>query len=117
MTKLHITQRDAKASNTIVLAVPYGDLQHTLMFESPIAYNGNNAEGWNFNLYQLNGCHSIVTGYRKHGKACTHRLNDYPELKTALAKLEKESRADNAIDSNKRAKAKLIELLDYHLVM
>lgn len=113
MQKFRITQRDAKKSNKIVLAVPYGDLQHVLKYESPIAYNASYS--WNFDLYELNNYYSIVTGYRGHGKACTHDLSNYPELKEALSKLEKQCYADNENNNQVRFKEKLVSLLEYHL--
>lgn len=114
MSKFKTTQKEAKNSNTIVLAVPAMFLQHVLNFESPIAYNSGR-DGWNFDLYQLNGCHSIVTGYRGHGKACTHDLNHYPELKDSLRQFDNKC-AGSDISRDDRL-SKLIELLDYHLVM
>ncbi|MBO6224522.1 MAG: hypothetical protein J6N72_03575, partial [Psychrobacter sp.] len=63
MSKYKITRKAAKASNTCVLAISYCDLQHVLNYESPVAYNAGN-DGWNFDLYELNGQYSIVTGYR-----------------------------------------------------
>lgn len=112
--KTKITQSAAKHSNTIVLAVPYCELQAILNYESPIAYNAGR-DGWNFDLYELSGCHSIVTGYRGMDRASTHKLNDYRELKTALKELENYCTGNDVKREDR--KAKLIELLDYHLVM
>lgn len=112
--KTKITQSAAKHSNTIVLAVSYCELQAVLKYESPIAYNAGN-DGWNFDLYELSGCHSIVTGYRGMDRASTHKLNNHRELKTALAELENYC-AGNDVSRQDR-KDKLIALLDYHLVM
>ena len=112
--KTKITQSAAKNSNTIVLAVSYCELQAILKYESPVAYNTGN-DGWNFDLYELSGCHSLVTGYRGMDRASTHKLNDYRELKTALAELENYC-AGNDVSRQER-KDRLITLLDYHLVM
>lgn len=112
--KTKITQSAAKKSNTIVLAVSYCELQAILKYESPIAYNTGN-DGWNFDLYELSGCHSIVTGYRGMDRASTHKLNDYRELKMALKELE-DYCAGNDVSRQDR-KDKLISLLDHHLVM
>lgn len=112
--KTKITQPAAKHSNTIVLSVPYCDLQHILKYESPKAYNAGR-EGWNFDLYELNGCHSIVTGYRGMDRASTHKLNDNRELKTALTELENYCISNDVSRQNR--KDKLIALLDYYLVM
>ena len=114
MPKYHTTQKAAKHSNTIVLAVPYCELQHVLNYESPIAYNAGN-DGWNFDLYEISGCHSIVTGYRSTNRASTHSLNDYPKLKEDLKELEQYC-AGNDVSREDRLN-KLISLLDYHLVM
>mgnify|MGYP001148895202 CR=1 FL=1 len=112
--KTKITQSAAKHSNTIVLAVSCCELQAILNYESPIAYNSGR-DGWNFDLYEINGCHSIVTGYRGMDRSSTHKLNDYRELKTALKELENYCTSNDVKREDR--KAKLIELLDYHLVM
>lgn len=114
MSKFKITLKEAKQSNTIVLAVPYCELQAVLNYESPIAYNAGR-DGWNLDLYKLNNTHSIVTGYRNTDRASTHKLIDYPELKTALKQLEVDC-CNKDISRDDRL-PKLIELLDYHLVM
>lgn len=114
MSKFKTTLKEAKQSNTIVLAVPYCELQAILNYESPIAYNAGR-DGWNLDLYKLNNTHSIVTGYRNTDKASTHSLRDYAELRTSLMNLEKDCYEKDI--SREGRLSKLIELLDYHLVM
>lgn len=113
-TVFKTTRKQAKESNTIVLAVPSCFLQHAMNYESRIAYN-KGVNGWNFDLYQLNGTYSIVTGYRGHTQSSTHDINDYPELKTALRHFD--NACVGSMMSKEDRKTKLIELLDYHLVM
>ena len=88
--KKHITQKDTKNSNYVVLGVGYRDLQNVLKYLSPIAYN-TGRDGWNYDLYRLNDTYSIVTGYRGFDRSCTHHANDFKGLNQALRDLENDS--------------------------
>ena len=112
MTKYKTTQKAAKTSNDVVLAVPYCMLQHVLNYESPTAYNAGN-DGWNFDLYQIDCRYNIVTGYRSMDRASTHNLNDYPEMKALLQQLDHE-RVGNDMGRDER-KVKLSAILDSYL--
>ncbi len=112
MTKLHITQKAAKNSNYVVLAVPYCFLQHALNYESPRSYNAG-VDGWNFDLYEINETYSVVTGYRGMSRSSTHELINYPELRAALEKLDQESTNPDFLRADR--KQKLIEILGLHL--
>lgn len=112
MTKFNTTQKAAKNSNDIVLAVPYCFLQHALNYESPVSGNSG-VYGWNFDVYDINDTYSIVTGYRGIDRASTHDLSDYPELRAALKELDQQS-VGRTMHKDDR-KQKLIELLDKYL--
>ena len=109
--KKHITQKDTKNSNHIVLGVSYGDLQNVLSGISPIAYNAG--YGWNYDLYRLNDTYSIVTGYRGFDRSCTHHANDFKGLNQALRDLETESY--NLDLSKDESITKLVNLLNEYL--
>lgn len=91
--KYHTTQKAARNSNKIVLAIGYCALQNVLKHESPIAYNSG-ANGWNFDLYTLDNEISLVTGYRGMSNASTHSANDIKGLNAALRELENDSYHD-----------------------
>ncbi len=112
MAKYKTTQKAAKSSNTVVLAVPYCFLQHVLNYESPTAYN-EGVDGWNFDLYQIDYSYNIVTGYRGMDRSSTHNVNDNKELQAALKQLDTQS-TDNTLGRDER-KAKLIEILEQYL--
>ena len=114
MTKYKTTQKDAKTSNEVVLAVPYCFLQHALNYESPTAYNAGN-DGWNFDLYDIDSRYSIVTGYRSMDRASTHSLNDYPEMRAALKELDQRC-VGRDIGRDER-KEQLIAILDQYLAI
>ena len=112
MTKYKTTQKDAKLSNTVVLAVSYCFLQYALKHESPVAYN-EGGDGWNFDLYEIDDRYNIVTGYRGMSRSSTHDVNDHRELKADLKQLECDSNG-RTLGQDER-KAKLIEILNRHL--
>ena len=85
--KKHITQKDTKNSNYIVLGVGYQDIQHVLSGISPKAYNAGR-DGWNYDLYRINDTYSVVTGYRGFDRSCTHHANDFKGLNQALRDLD-----------------------------
>ena len=112
MQKYKTTQKAAKNSNTVVLAVPYCFLQHVLNYESPTAYNSGK-DGWNFDVYQIDFRYNIVTGYRSMDRASTHNLNDYPEMRTLLQQFGHDC-VDNDMPREER-KVKLAAILDSYL--
>ena len=112
MTKYKTTQKDAKTSNEVVLAVPYCFLQHALNYESPTAYNAGN-DGWNFDLYDIDSRYSIVTGYRSMDRASTHDLNDYPDMQASLQKFDRDCVGSNMWRDER--KKRLIEILNRYL--
>ena len=110
--KKHITQKDTKNSNYIVLGVGYCNLQNLLKRLSPIAYNAGR-DGWNYDLYRLNDTYSIVTGYRGFDRSCTHHSNDFEGLSQALRDLEKKSY--NLDLTKDESIAMLVNLLDEYI--
>ena len=110
--KKHITQRDTKNSNHIVLGIGYCDLQNILKYLSPIAYNAGR-DGWNYDLYYINDKYSIVTGYRGFDRSCTHRVAHIKGFYQALRDLEKKS---YEITSTKEERlSRLIDLLNDYI--
>lgn len=110
--KKHITQKDTKNSNYIVLGVGYCDLQNVLKYVSPIAYNAGR-DGWNYDLYRLDDTYSIVTGYRGFDRSCTHHANNIKGLPQALRDLETES---YSLDLSKdESIARLVNLLNDYI--
>lgn len=110
--KKHITQRDTKTSNYIVLGIGYCDLQNILKYLSPIAYNAGR-DGWNYDLYYINDKYSIVTGYRGFDRSCTHKVGDIKGLYQALRDLETESY--NIALSKEESINKLVNLLNDYI--
>ena len=112
MSKYKTTQKDAKTSNDVVLAVPYCFLQHVLKSESPTAYNAGN-DGWNFDLYQIDYRYNVVTGYRSMERASTHNLSDYPEMRAELKELD-QACVGRGMPSDERIQ-KLVAIFDTYL--
>lgn len=110
--KNHITQRDTKNSNYIVLGIGYCDLQNVLKYLSPIAYNAGR-DGWNYDLYYINDTYSIVTGYRGFDKSCTHKAGNIEGLCKALRDLETGSY--NIASSKDESINKLVNLLNEYI--
>lgn len=110
--KKHITQRDTKNSNYIVLSVGYQDLQHVLSCVSPIAYN-TGRDGWNYDLYRIDDNYSIVTGYRGFDRSCTHHANDFKGLNQALRDLD--AKYASHCDSKEERITKLVNLLNEYI--
>ena len=110
--KKHITQRDTKNSNYIVLGVGYCDLQNVLKYLSPIAYNAGR-DGWNYDWYYINDKYSIVTGYRGFDRSCTHKVGNIEGLYQALRDLETESY--NLALSKDESINKLVNLLNVYI--
>lgn len=109
--KKHITQRDTKNSNYIVLGVAR-KLQKTLEYIAPIAYNAGR-DGWNYDLYRINDKYSIVTGYIGFDRSCTHRVGNIKGFYQALRDLEKKS---YDITSTKEERlSRLISLLNEYI--
>ena len=114
MSKYKTTQKDAKNSNDVVIAVPYCFLQHVLNYENPVAFNAGN-DGWNFDLYQIDFRYNIVTGYRSMDRASTHCLHDYPEMRAELKELD-ERCVGRSIAADDR-KEQLVAILDKYLAI
>ncbi|MBO6224980.1 MAG: hypothetical protein J6N72_05970 [Psychrobacter sp.] len=112
MSKYKTTQKDAKNSNTVVIAVPYCFLQHVLNYEQAVAYNAGN-DGWNFDLYEIDSRYNITTGYRSMERASTHNLNDYADMRADLKQLD-DSCVGRDIGRDER-KERLVAILEKHL--
>lgn len=110
--KNHITQRDTKNSNYIVLGIGACVLQNVLKYLSPIAYNAGR-DGWNYDLYYINDKYSIVTGYRGFDRSCTHKASNIKGLYQALRDLETESYSI-ALSKEERLN-KLVNLLNDYI--
>ena len=110
--KKHITQKDTKNSNYIVLGIGACELQNVLKYLSPIAYNAGR-DGWNYDLYRLNDKYSIVTGYRGFDRSCTHKVGNIEGLYQALRDLENESY--NTALSKDESITKLVNLLNDYI--
>lgn len=64
--KFKTTKKEIMNNYAFVCSVPYCELQKLLRFETPIGYTSNTS-GWCADVYEVDRCTAIVTGYSPFG--------------------------------------------------
>ena len=72
--KFKTTKKEIMDNYAFVCSVSYCELQYLLQYENPVAYISNTS-GWRADIYEVDRCTAIVTGYAPFGDyAPSHEL-------------------------------------------
>ena len=100
--KFKTTKKEIMGNYAFVCSVSYCSLQNLLRYENPIAYTSN-VYGWRADVYEVDRCTAIVTGYGPFG--------DYSPSYELCQKYEKQAKSiicdyNNLTFEEKRKKLK-----------
>lgn len=100
--KFKTTKKEIMCHYGFVCSVAYCQLQYLLQYENPVAYISNTS-GWRADIYEVNRCAAIVTGYGPFG--------DYAPSYELCQKYEKQAKSiifdyNNLTFKEKRKKLK-----------
>ena len=89
--KYKTTAKELKEGYYHIISAGYCELQRLLKYKRPVAY-ASGVYGWNFDVYEINRCCCIATGYhgmpQKNTNASYALIQEYE--KKAEGKTEKE---------------------------